>query len=137
MTAPISLGTSDQRSLYERIGPAALEALVDHFYDLVAQHPSLSPIFPTELTQTKQKQLAFLSGFLGGPPLYHQQFGNPRLRARHLPFEITPTRAEAWLWCMEQALKQTNIAQDDAQEMLRALHRVAVHMVNTPDPSED
>lgn len=134
MTAPLSLGTPDPRSLYERIGPAALEHLVDHFYNLVAQHPDLSPIFPDDLDLTKQKQLAFLSGFLGGPPLYHQQFGNPRLRARHLPFEITPTRAQAWLLCMEKALKQTtSIDQQDAQEMLYALHRVATHMVNTPD----
>ena len=91
LTAPISLNPGG--SLYDRIGPDALAALVDRFYALVARDPLLSPIFPADLTLTAEKQLAFLTGFLGGPPLYHERFGHPRLRARHLPFPITPERA--------------------------------------------
>lgn len=132
MTAPISL--SPGGSLYERIGPAALEALVTEFYRRVAADPDLAPIFPTDLTLTAEKQLAFLSGFTGGPPLYHQRFGNPMLRARHLPHGVTPRRARAWLACMEGALHATPaIAPAEAQELYGALSRVAVHMVNTPD----
>ena len=91
MTAPLSLTTGG--SLYDRIGPEALAELVSRFYDFVAREPLLTPIFPADLTLTAEKQLAFLSGFLGGPPLYHERFGHPRLRARHLPFPITPARA--------------------------------------------
>ncbi|GAA5439749.1 globin [Deinococcus caeni] len=131
MTAPISLNPGG--SLYDRIGPDALAALVDRFYALVARDPLLSPIFPADLTLTAEKQLAFLTGFLGGPPLYHERFGHPRLRARHLPFPITPERAQAWLACMKAALRDTpGVAPDDARELYAALARVATHMVNAP-----
>lgn len=135
MTAPISL--SPGGSLYERIGPAALEALVGEFYRRVAADPDLAPLFPADLTLTAEKQLAFLSGFTGGPPRYHQRFGNPMLRARHLPHAVTPRRAQAWLACMEAALDATpTVAPAEAGELYGALSRVAVHMVNTPDVPE-
>lgn len=132
MTAPIQLSAGG--SLYERVGPEALSALVTRFYALVAQDPDLAPIFPDDLTVTAQKQLAFLTGFLGGPPLYHQTYGPPRLRARHLPHAITPTRGRAWLACMDAALQDTpQIGQAEARELHAALARVAAHMVNTPE----
>lgn len=121
MTAPLTL--TEGGSLYSRIGPEALASLVTHFYARVA----------ADLPLTAEKQLAFLTGFTGGPPLYHQRFGHPRLRARHLPSPITPARARAWLACMNAALRETpGIAEADARELYAALSRVAVHMVNTP-----
>ncbi|MPY66161.1 globin [Deinococcus sp. SDU3-2] len=132
MTAPLSL--AEGGSLYDRIGPEALASLVRRFYAHVARDPDLAPIFPEDLTHTAEKQFAFLSGFLGGPPLYHQHYGHPRLRARHLPFEITPTRGRAWLACMNAALRETpEIGEAEARELYAALARVAVHMVNAPD----
>jgi hemoglobin len=132
MTAPLQLSAGG--SLYERIGPEALSALVTRFYTLVAQDPDLAPIFPTDLTLTAKKQLAFLTGFLGGPPLYHRTYGPPRLRARHLPHAITPTRGRAWLACMDRALRDTpQIGEAEARELHSALARVAAHMVNTPE----
>ncbi|WP_161882021.1 globin [Deinococcus alpinitundrae] len=137
MTAPLQLATSPEDTLYSRIGPATLHDLVTRFYGHVAQHPDLIPIFPTDLSLTARKQEAFLSGFLGGPPLYHQQFGHPRLRARHLPFEITPTRGRAWLSCMNAAMRETpGLKPEDAAELFAALRRTAAAMVNTPDPEQ-
>ena len=131
MTNPIRLA---EGTLYQRIGPEALEKLVGRFYARVARDPDLRPIFPEDLTQTAEKQLAFLTGSTGGPPLYHQRYGHPRLRARHLPFPITPTRARAWLSCMNAALRESpEIAQADAAELYAALTTVALHMVNTED----
>lgn len=130
MTAPLSLNA--EGSLYERIGSQLLRVLLHRFYGLVAQHPDLAPIFPADLTETEEKQFAFLSGFLGGPPLYMERYGHPRLRARHLPFEITPQRARAWLGCMNVALRETpEIAPDDARELFARLTQVAMHMVNS------
>ncbi len=130
MTAPLTLKSGG--SLYDRIGPDALEKLIRRFYTLVPQHPALAPLFPADLTQTAEKQLAFLTGFFGGPPLYMQRYGHPRLRARHLPFAITPERARAWLACMNAALQGTpEIPEAEAREIYAALSRVAAHMVNT------
>jgi len=137
MTAPLKLATSPEDTLYSRIGPATLHDLVTRFYAHVAQHPDLIPIFPADLSLTAHKQEAFLSGFLGGPPLYHQEFGHPRLRARHLPFEITPTRARAWLACMNAAMRETpGLNPEDAAELFAALSRTAAAMVNKPQAQE-
>jgi hemoglobin len=126
-------------TLYDRIGPDALRALLERFYKHVAEDELVAPMFPGSRDPslwavTLDKQFAFLSGFLGGPPLYHQTYGNPMLRARHLPFAVTPSRGRAWLACMQAALGETpEIDRGTAAEMYTALARVAQHMVNTPD----
>ena len=126
-------------TLYDRIGPDALRALLERFYAHVAETDGLAEIFPggrdpSLWATTLEKQFAFLSGFLGGPPLYHQRYGNPMLRARHLPFAVTPSRAHAWLACMKAALHDMpEIDHDAAAEMYMALSRVAQHMVNSPE----
>ncbi|MFC4452853.1 globin [Deinococcus sonorensis] len=135
-SAPLTLGSP--QSLYERIGAEGLHALLEHFYARVARDPLLAPLFPGSRDSslwatTLEKQEAFLTGFLGGPPLYHQRYGHPRLRARHLPFPITPAHAGAWLACMRAALNETpQIDAASADELHQALSRVAVHMVNQP-----
>ena len=142
-SAPNPLSPDLRGTLYERIGPAALRALLERFYARVAADGDLAPVFPGSRDPslwavTLDKQFAFMSGFLGGPPLYHQRYGNPMLRARHLPFAVTPTRAQAWLACMAAALQETpEIDPGTAAELHHALTRVAAHMVNTPDDNED
>jgi len=118
---------------YEIIGPKTLERLVDVFYDLVAKDPDLSPIFPKDLTETKEKQRMFLTQFLGGPPLYSEQHGHPMLRARHMPFPVTPTRANAWLTCMSKAMDEVGLDGELRKAIYERLTLTAHHMVNTPD----
>ena len=126
-------------SLYDRIGPDHLRALLTRFYARVKRDPDLAPIFPGSQDpalwdETLEKQFAFLTGLTGGPPLYHERYGHPRLRARHLRFEVTPTRARAWLACMHAALHDTpGIDRTSAAELYGTLSRVAAHMVNTED----
>lgn len=130
----MTLNLTEGGALYDRIGPGALRALLTRFYARVARDPLLAPIFPPDLTETLEKQFAFMSGFTGGPPLYHERYGHPRLRARHLPFPVTPSRARAWLACMRAALEETpEIAPDEAREFFAAVSRVAAHMVNTEE----
>lgn len=116
---------------YEDLGGAeTVQKLVDVFYNLVAAHPDLAPIFPKDLTITKEKQFKFLSQFLGGPQLYSQEYGHPMLRARHMPFPITPERAEAWLSCMNQAMDKTGIQGEIRDYVFNRLVQTAYHMVN-------
>lgn len=129
----------DQRpnTPYEAIGgEKVLSELVDIFYSKVASHPDLSPIFPKDLTETAHKQKQFLTQYLGGPPLYTEEHGHPMLRARHLPFEITPTRANAWLSCMAEAMDAVELHGPFRDEFFKRLVLTAQHMVNTPDQVE-
>jgi hemoglobin len=66
-------------------------------------------LHPTDLTGSRDKLFAFLSGWSGGPPLYVQKFGHPRLRARHLPFSIGEAERDAWIACMERAMEDEGL----------------------------
>ncbi|GAE25308.1 hemoglobin-like protein HbO [Halalkalibacter wakoensis JCM 9140] len=113
-------------------GEEILSQLVDRFYEKVSRHPDLSPLFPDDLTETARKQKQFLTQFLGGPSLYTEEHGHPMLRARHMPFVITPVQAEAWLECMERAMDDIGITGLIREFMLERLTMTAHHMVNQP-----
>jgi hemoglobin len=117
---------------YEEIGGAdAVRALVEAFYPRVQAHPLLKPIFPENIEPVMEKQTLFLTQFLGGPTLYTDRYGHPMLRARHLPFPITPARAEAWLACMHEALDEVGITGPVREALWARLVMAAHHMVNT------
>lgn len=121
---------------YEAIGEETLSHLVDSFYGKVKKHPLLSPIFPDDLTETARKQKQFLTQYLGGPQIYTEEHGHPMLRARHLPFEITPTRANAWISCMKEAMKEVELEGELRDFLLHRLQLTAHHMVNTAENAE-
>lgn len=130
----IGRGHPPQETPYEAIGGEETVAkLVDAFYSRVAKHPDLIPIFPDDLTETRRKQYCFLTQFFGGPPLFSQHYGPPMLRRRHLPHEITPMRAKAWLGCMAEALDEAGITGEMRNFLFTRLSTTAQHMVNTPD----
>lgn len=119
---------------FEAIGGAeTIAKLVDAFYARVVQHPDLAPIFPTDIKPVRDKQYLFLTQFLGGPPLYSQAYGHPMLRARHMPHEITPQRARAWLACMHDALDEIELHGPWRDFVFERLTLTAQHMVNTPE----
>lgn len=121
---------------FDAIGKEMLHRLIDAFYRRVANHPDLIPIFPDDLTETARKQKQFMTQFLGGPPLYTSEHGHPMLRARHMPFEITYTRANAWLHCMEEAMDEIGLTGSIRDFYLARLVQTAQHMINT-DENQD
>ncbi|WP_374722677.1 globin domain-containing protein [Peribacillus tepidiphilus] len=118
---------------YEAIGQEKLYELIDRFYEKVSKHPLLSPIFPKDLTETARKQKQFLTQYLGGPSLYTEEHGHPMLRARHMPFEVTPARAEAWLSCMSEAMDEVHLTGEIREFFFQRLVLTAQHMINTPE----
>lgn len=121
-------------TIYEAIGGIdTIDKLVDAFYKRVGNHPKLVPIFPEDLTETARKQKLFLTQFFGGPRLYEQERGHPMMRRRHLPFEITPSRRDAWLDCMNEALEEAGIDEPYRTAIFEKLTLTANHMMNTPE----
>ena len=93
-------------------GEAAVRALVDRFYDLMELEPGyreLRALHPGSTAGSRDKLFWFLSGWLGGPDLYQQRFGHPRLRARHLPYAIGVRERDQWMACMEQAMHECHL----------------------------
>jgi hemoglobin len=121
---------------FEIIGEDKLHKLVDAFYLRVSQHPDLAPIFPKGFDEIARKQKQFLTQYLGGPQVYTNEHGHPMMRARHLPFEVTPKRAKAWLACMSEAMDEVELSGPIRDEFYSRLFLTAQHMVNTPDDGE-
>ncbi|WP_210089205.1 globin [Paenibacillus turicensis] len=120
-------------SIYDQLGGAdTIKRLVEAFYPKVQDHPLLGPLFPEDIVPVMEKQEMFLTQFLGGPALYSDAHGHPMMRARHMPFPITPERAEAWLSCMNEALEQIQVEESLKEIVLKRLSGPAFHFVNTP-----
>jgi hemoglobin len=96
---------------YDAIGgDAAVRALVERFYNRVdGSAPTLRAMLPANDAVSRQKLYEFLSGWLGGPPLYIEKRGHPRLRMRHLPFAIGEDEVVDWLRCMGEAMDESGI----------------------------
>ncbi|MCS0672560.1 globin [Cytobacillus firmus] len=118
---------------FDAIGEEKLHQLIDAFYLRVGQHPDLVPIFPDDLTETARIQKQFMTQYLGGPPLYTSEHGHPMLRARHMPFPITETRAKAWLSCMNEAMDEIRLDGRLREDFFARLVLTAQHMINTPE----
>ncbi|ARF18283.1 globin [Sporosarcina ureae] len=115
---------------FEEIGEKKLHELIDIFYAKVAVHPDLIPIFPDDLSETIRKQKQFQTQYLGGPNLFTEEHGHPMMKARHNPFPITPTRAEAWLACMAEAMDDVGLEGPLRDVYYKRLVLTANHMVN-------
>jgi len=119
---------------YARLGgDAALRTLVDRFYDLMDLEPAYAGIrrlHQADLTHARDKLYCFLSGWLGGPNLYIERFGHPKLRARHLPFAIGIDERDQWLACMKQALIQQCSDENLRDSLLQAFFGTADWMRN-------
>lgn len=121
-------------SPYELLGgDAAVRALVDGFYDRMERAPEYQVIrrlHPADLAGSREKLYLFLSGWLGGPPLYAEKFGHPMLRARHLPFAIGIAERDAWLGCMREAMDECGIAAGLQAGLLDSMFKTADWMRN-------
>lgn len=121
-------------SPYNRLGGAqGVRRLVERFYELMdtlpeAQH--IRKMHPGDLTTSTDKLYKFLSGWLGGPPLYMQEFGHPRLRMRHLPFTIGDEERDAWMHCMKIALAETDLDEIQREHLIGSLWQTATHLRN-------
>ncbi len=121
-------------SHYDQLGgDAGIRGLVDRFYDLMDSAPEavhVRALHAASLKRSREKLYLYLTGWTGGPPLYEQQFGHPRLRARHLPFSIGTRERNEWLWCMEQAIDEHEMPGELREQLRRKLRVVADHMRN-------
>lgn len=127
-----------KQSLFEWLGgsPAATEkirSLVETFYDIMDSDPKvtgLRALHQSDLTEAREKLFMFLTGWTGGPQLYVERYGHPRLRARHLPFPIGETERDQWMYCMIKAMHQLEFEESLMRHIANQLYGVADFMRN-------
>lgn len=122
----------DSDTPYEEIGgDEAVRALSDAFYDVIEEEsPTLRAMLPASTRNTRMKFAMYLSGWLGGPPLYEEKWGHPRLRMRHMPFSIGTAEAEEWMRCMRKAMDRTGVVEPLRSFLVERLGPLALHMRN-------
>lgn len=123
-----------QPSTFDLIGGSGrLRELVDRFYDLMELEPEFSGIrtlHPTPLDGSRDKLYWFLSGWTGGPDLFVERFGHPRLRARHLPYAIASPERDQWLRCMALAMQDVGIEETLQERLMQSFFQTADWMRN-------
>ena len=93
---------------------------MDRFYEIMDSDPEAAAIramHSDDLGPIRDKLFDFLSGWLGGPPLYMKRTGSVCLTHAHAPFAIGDAERDAWLMCMRRALEDEGVA-EDVREML-------------------
>ena len=126
--------SEDSFTLYEAIGgEPVVRALTTRFYDLMDTLPEAArcrAVHPASLEGSREKLYEYLTGYLGGPPLYTEKRGHPRLRSRHFDAAIGPAERDEWLLCFRRAMEDT-IANEKLQAIIwDPVERLAHHMQN-------
>lgn len=114
-------------------GETAVKSLVESFYQLMDELPeahAIRALHPADLTQAKERLFLFLSGWLGGPPLYAERFGQPRLRRAHLAFPIDEAARDAWMRCMTQALSEQASDPELLAQLIDSFYKTADFLRN-------
>lgn len=127
---------SSKSTFFELLGGIEqVRALVERFYDVMDSDPqaaSLRAMHPQELAGSREKLFMFLAGWTGGPQLYIERYGHPKLRARHLPFVVDETARDQWMYCMVRAMHDIGVEEPVMIKLAEALWGVADFMRNQP-----
>ncbi len=119
-------------NFYDTLGEERLTHLLDSFYDKVFESPIISSLFQnTPKDEIKRKQKLFLTQFLGGPPLYTETIGPPKMRLRHIPHRITVEAKDEWLKCMKEAIQELDWDDRNKYVLYTCFPKLAEHMVNS------
>ncbi|NKB25173.1 MAG: hypothetical protein GKR87_12515 [Kiritimatiellae bacterium] len=98
-------GPGPSKEIYALMGEENIFKMCEDFYAQL-EASSIRYMFSQDMKEASKKTTAFMVGLLGGPPLYHQRYGNPQMRARHLAFPIDESARDVWLTCFKKILKQ-------------------------------
>ena len=104
LTGPPQVDPPDP-AIFEAMGAENIVQMLEDFY-LLLEQSEIRSMFPQDMKSASRKSAAFFIGLCGGPPLYHQLYGHPRLRARHMPFPIDENAQLVWLECFKDILAE-------------------------------
>ena len=115
------------------MGKQVWQRLVTLFYDEMERAPEARKIramHADDLTETREKLFEYFTGWFGGPALFINKYGHPRLRARHIHLAIDIEERDAWLACLINALEAMHLADDLRVDLLEKIVPMADHMRN-------
>lgn len=127
-------GIQPSSEIYAKMGENHIYQMLEDFYSEL-EKSSIRYLFPQDMKEASHRSAAFFVFILGGPPLYQQQFGPPRMRQRHFPFAIDEAARQIWLNCfkvvLQDADKKYQFPMEHMQGFFRFLDQFSRWMVNT------
>lgn len=111
-------GPGPNSEIYRMMGEENIFRMMSDFYKEM-EKSEIRRLFPSNMEEASKKSAAFFVTILGGPPLYLQKYGPPRMRARHLPFEIDERARQVWLGCFEKTLEGADVKYQFPQQHLK------------------
>jgi hemoglobin len=100
-------GPPPNPAIYKVMGEENIFRMMLDFYKEL-EKSEVRPLFPADMEAASKKSALFFITILGGPPLYAEKYGSPRMRARHIPFEIDEHARQVWLACFERVLENAD-----------------------------
>ncbi|MBS4168272.1 hypothetical protein [Parachlamydia sp. AcF125] len=120
--------------IYAKMGEENIFKMLEDFYAEL-EKSSIRSLFPEDMLEASKKSAAFFVFLLGGPPLYHQLYGPPMMRKRHLPFAIDENARQVWLECFRKILYKSeekyHFPPEHLESFLHFLDKFSGWMVNT------
>lgn len=115
-------------------GVIGIRKLVSAFYRRIRHDDLLGPMYPPDDWEGAEERLAgFLLFRLAGHPGYIEKRGHPRLRMRHMPFQIGVAERDRWLELMRAAMEETEVPQSARDFLDPFFRQVADFMRNVPE----
>ena len=111
-------------------GEAGVRNLVNAFCDLVENDPLGQPLLIMHnrghgIAHARDAQFEYLSGFLGGPPLYFEHHRNSNVRTIHANLEIGTLERDVWLACIDKALNHIHAEPETHVLLMNHFSRIA------------
>jgi len=121
----------NEEEVFAEMGEEGIGRMVQAFYKRVKVDDLIGPMYPEgQMEQSEWRLREFLNFRLGGVTRYTEERGNPRLKARHLPFSIGIAERDRWLKLMGEAMEEAEVS-DAAQAQLKPfLANIADNMRN-------
>ena len=116
--------------LYPRIDEASLQELAKNFYEEVRKIPELRSLNSEDLEAAERRIYLFLVQVLGDLKTYSEERGHPRLRMRHMQWEIDAKLRSYWMNTMLKALDKVPLEQEVREELLNYFTQVTHAMIN-------
>jgi len=125
---------TEQTTMYHWIGgEEGVRKLVNKFYDIMDSSDDAKVVramHKEDLSVIREGLFEYLSGWLGGPPLFVAKHGSPCITKQHKPFKIDQKASDAWMNCMLQAMEEVEI-EEKYREMLKpAFQRICDSLLN-------
>lgn len=123
---------------YQILGEDGIRQLASTFYDIMDALPEaadLRAMHARDLSPMKEKLADYLTGWMGGPPLYANKYGTVCMTTPHEPYHIGPEERDQWLLCMDKALEETGASEELVELLKVPLFRIADAIRNKQGPS--